>query len=138
MNRQFVSEVGVFSAAWHSKKAEGLIAFVKRYEHAIVSDMGNLPDKALLLKVQKLCAELDKKFPKTQPLIVERSRDDLYGGKMSKISVKPSRRDGSFSDSYWVIMTLIDVKHEFCLAHDPIKEESLQADAQPEKGGAEL
>lgn len=135
MKRQFVSDVGVFSIAYHAKKAEDLIALVKSYEHSIVSDKGNLPDKVLFLKVQKLCATLDKKFPRTMPLLVERSRHNLYGGMMSKISVKPSRRDGSFSDSYWVIMTLIDVKHEFSLAHDPIKEESLQDDAQPEKGG---
>ena len=138
MKRQFVSEVGVFFIAYHARKAEDLIALVKSYEHTIVSDKGNLPDKVLFLKVQKLCATLDKKFPRTMPLLVEHSRHKLYGGMMSKISVKPSRRDGSFSDSYWVIMTLIDVKHDFCLAHDPIKEESLQADAQPEKGGDAL
>ena len=135
MKRQFVSDVGVFSIAYHAKKAEDLIAFFKRYEHSIVSDKGNLPAKVLFLKVQKLCATLDKKFPRTIPLLVEHSRHKLYGGIMSKISVKPSRRDGSFSDRYWVIITLIDVKHDFCLAHDPIKEESLQADAQTEKGG---
>lgn len=138
MKRQFVSDVSIFSAAWHSKKAEDLIAFVKSYEHSIVSDKGNLPDKVLFLKVQKRCEALDKKFPRTMPLLVEHSRHKLYGGMMSKISVKPPRRDGSFSDSYWVIITLIDVKHDFCLAHDPIKEDSLQADAQPEKGGDAL
>lgn len=138
MKRQFVSDVGIFSAAWHSKKAEDLIAFVKSYEHSIVSDKGNLPDKVLFLKVQKRCAALDKKFPRTMPLLVEHSRHKMYGGMVSKISVKPSRRDGSFSDSYWVIITLIDVKHDFCLAHDPIKEDSLQADAQAEKGGDAL
>ena len=98
MKRQFVSDVGVFSIAYHARKAEDLIALVKSYEHSIVSDKGNQPDKVLFLKVQKLCATLDKKFPRTMPLLVEHSRHKLYGGMMSKISVKPSRRDGSFSD----------------------------------------
>lgn len=135
MKRQFVSDVVVFSIACHAKKAEELIALVKSYEHALLSADKVQPAEALFLKIKDLCALLDAEFPRTMPLLVEHSRHELNAGVISKISVKPSRRGGGFSDSYWVIMTLIDVKHDFHLAHD---QESLQADAQTEKGGDAL
>ena len=132
---QFVSDVSVFSAAWHSKKAEKLIAFVKRYEHALLSNDDSLPSDVLLVKIKKLCDKLDNEFPKTLPLLVEMSRDQLYGGMQSKISIKPSRRDGSFSDSYWVIMTLIDVKNNFDFSNDATKSESLLVNTLFREGG---
>ena len=135
MKYQFVSDVSVFSAAWHSKKAEKLIAFVKRYEHALLSNDDSLPVAVLSVKIKKLCYKLDKEFPKTLPLLVDVSRDKLYRGKQSKISVKPSRRDGSFSDSYWIIVTLIDVKNNFDLSNDATKEESLLVNTLFEEGG---
>lgn len=113
MNRQFVSDVGVFSAAWKSNKAKDVVSFVKRFEHVLLTDDKDLPAKVLFARIKELCSNVDSKFPKTLPLLVEMSRDQLYGGMQSKISIKPSRRDGSFSDSYWVIMTLIDVKNCF-------------------------
>lgn len=132
---QFVSDVSVFSAAWHSKKAEKLIAFVKRFEHAILTDDKYLPAKDLFVRIKKLCANIDSKFPKTLPLLVEMSRDQLYGGMQSKISIKPSRRDGSFNDSYWVIMTLIDVKNNFDFSNDATKGESLLVSTLFREGG---
>ena len=135
MKRQFVSDAGVYSAAWKSKKAEDLVALVKRYEHALLCDAEDLPAKTLSAKIEKLCSKLDKKFPRTMPLLVEHSRHVLYGGKQSKISVKPARRDGGFNDSYWVILTLIDVKTDFDLSNDPVKRESLLVNLLDEKGG---
>ena len=112
MNSQFVSDVGVFSIAWNSKKAESLVSFVKRFEHALLHGHKE-PARALYEKIKALCTKLDEKFPRTNPLIVEISRHQLYGGMQTKVSVKPSRRDGMFSDSYWIIITCIDVKSEF-------------------------
>ena len=132
---QFVSDVSVFSAAWHSKKAEKLIAFVKRYEHALISNDDSLPSDVLLVKIKKLCDKLDNEFPKTLPLLVDVCRGNLYGGRQSKISVKPSRRDGSFSDSYWVVVTLIDVKNNFDFSNDAVKGESLLVNTLFREGG---
>lgn len=132
---QFVSDVSVLSAAWHSKKAEKLIAFVKRYEHALLSNDDSLPSDVLLVKIKKLCDKLDNEFPKTLPLLVDVYRGNLYGGRQSKISVKPSRRDGSFSDSYWVIVTLIDVKNNFDFSNDATKGESLLVSTLFREGG---
>lgn len=113
MKSQFVSDVSVFSAAWKSNKAKDVVSFVKRFEHAILTDDKDLPAIVLFERIKKLCVNIDSKFPKTLPLLVEMSRGQLYGGMQSKISIKPSRRDGSFNDSYWVIMTLIDMKNYF-------------------------
>lgn len=132
---QFVSDVGVFPAAWHSKKAEKLIAFVKRYEHALLSNDDSLPSDVLLVKIKKLCDKLDNEFPKTLPLLVDVHRGNLYGGRQSQISVKPSRRDGSFSDSYWVIVTLIDVKNNFDFSNDATKGEPLLVNTLFREGG---
>ena len=114
MNRQFVSDVSVYSAAWKSDKAKDVVSFVKRFEHVLLTDDKDLPAKVLFTRIKELCSNVDSKFPKTLPLLVEMSRDKLYGGMKSNISIKPSRRDGNFSDSYWVIMTLIDVKNSCC------------------------
>ena len=135
MKRQFVSEVGILSAAWHSKKAEDLIAFVKRYEHALLSDAEELPSTVLTAKISKLCAKLDAKFPKTMHLLVDNWRGKLYNGMHSKVSVKPARRDGSFSDSYWIMITLIDVKNDINLSNDQIKQDSLLVNILNEEGG---
>lgn len=113
MKSQFVSDVSVFSAAWKSNKAKDVVSFVKRFEHVLLTDDKELPAKVLFTRIKELCSNVDSKFPKTLPLLVEMSRGQLYGGMQSKISIKPSRRDGSFSDSYWVIMTLIDMKNYF-------------------------
>lgn len=137
MKRQFVTEVGVFSIAWKAKKAEKLIAFVKRFEHALLQD-DDFPAKVLCVKIQKLCRELDEQFPKTMPLQVDIWRGKEYGGMKSEISVKPTRRDGSFSDSYWVIIRLFEVKTDFDFSQDPVKSESLLVNTLTEEGGAEL
>ena len=135
MKRQFVTEVGVFAIAWKAKKAEALIAFVKRFEHALLQD-DDYPAKVLCVKIRKLCRELDEKFPKTMPLQVDIWRGKEYGGMKSEISVKPTRRDGSFSDSYWVIIRLFDVKTDFDFSQDPVKSESLLVNTLTEEGGA--
>lgn len=137
MKRQFVSEVGVYSAAWNSKKATDLIAAVKCLEHALLSDDEELPSKAVYQKIYNLCSKLDKVFPKTLPLQVEHSRDKFYGGMRSVISIKPTRRDGSFSDSYWIMIYLIDVKRDFDYTEDPVKEESLLINSLFMEGGAQ-
>ena len=136
MKRQFVYDVAVFSVAYKSKKAERLISFAKRYEHALLQDNG-YPSAVLLKKIQKMCHELDKEFPKTLPMQVDIWRGKEYGGMKTEISIKPTRRDGSFSDSYWVIIRLFDVKTDFDFSQDPVKSESLLINILAEEGGAE-
>lgn len=116
MIRQFVTEVGVYSIAFKSKKAQPIIDFAKRFEHALLTDDEELPSKALYREIKKLCADADKDYPRTQPLIVHEYRSKCYSGMMTEISVKPARKDGSFSDSYWIMIKLIDVKNEFDLS----------------------
>lgn len=116
MKRQFVTEVGVFAIAYKSKKSQSLIALAKRFEHTLLSDDEELPSKTLYQAIKKLCADLDKDFPRTQPLLVEEYRSKCYSGMMTQITIKPARKDGSFSDSYWVVIKLIDVKAEYDLA----------------------
>ena len=118
MKRQFVTEVGVFAIAYKSKKSQSLIALAKRFEHTLLSDDEELPSKTLYQTIKKLCADLDKDFPRTQPLLVREYRSKCYSGMMTEISVKPARKDGSFSDSYWVMIKLIDVKAEYDLARE--------------------
>lgn len=116
MKRQFVTEVGVYAIAYKSKKSQSLIALAKFYEHTLLSDDEAMPSKTLYQTIKKLCADLDKDFPRTQPLLVREYRSKCYSGMMTEISVKPARKDGSFSDSYWVVIKLIDVKAEYDLA----------------------
>lgn len=116
MKRQFVTEVSVYAIAYKSKKSQSLIALAKFYEHTLLSDDEAMPSKTLYQTIKKLCADLDKDFPRTQPLLVEEYRTKCYSGMMTQISVKPARKDGSFSDSYWVMIKLIDVKAEYDLA----------------------
>lgn len=116
MKRQFVTEVGVYAIAYKSKKSQSLIALAKRFEHTLLSDDEELPSKTLYQTIKKLCADLDKDFPRTQPLLVEEHRSKCYSGMMTQISIKPARKDGSFSDSYWVMIKLIDVKAEYDIA----------------------
>ena len=116
MKRQFVTEVGVYAIAYKSKKSQSLIALAKRFEHTLLSDDEELPSKSLYQTIKKLCADLNKDFPRTQPLLVEEYRSKCYSGMMTEISIKPARKDGSFSDSYWVMIKLIDVKAEYNLA----------------------
>ena len=116
MKRQFVTEVGVYAIAYKSKKSQSLIALAKRYEHTLLSDDEELPSKTLYQTIKKLCTDLDKDYPRTQPLLVREYRSKCYSGMMTEISVKPARKDGSFSDSYWVMIKLIDVKAEYDLA----------------------
>lgn len=116
MKRQFVTEVGVYAIAYKSKKSQSLIALAKRFEHTLLSDDEELPSKTLYQTIKKLCADLDKDYPRTQPLLVGEYRSKCYSGMMTEISVKPARKDGSFSDSYWVMIKLIDVKAEYDLA----------------------
>ena len=118
MKRQFVSEVGVYAIAYKSKKSQPLIALAKRFEHALLSDGEALPSKTLYQTIKKLCADLDKDYPRTQPLIVREYRSKCYDGMMTEISIKPARKDGSFSDSYWIMIKLIDVKNEYDLKHE--------------------
>lgn len=116
MKRQFVTEVGVYAIAYKSKKSQSLIALAKFYEHTLLSDDEKLPSKTLYQTIKKLCADLDKDYPRTQPLLVREYRSKCYSGMMTEISVKPARKDGSFSDSCWVMIKLIDVKAEYDLA----------------------
>lgn len=116
MKRQFVTEVGVYAIAYKSKKSQSLIALAKRFEHTLLSDDEAMPSKTLYQTIKKLCADLDKDYPRTQPLLVREYRSKCYSGMMTEISVKPARKDGSFSDSYWVMIKLIDVKAEYDLA----------------------
>lgn len=116
MKRQFVTEVGVYAIAYKSRKSQSLIALAKRFEHTLLSDDEAMPSKTLYQTIKKLCEDLDKDYPRTQPLLVEVCRSKCYSGMMTVISVKPARKDGSFSDSYWVMIKLIDVKAEYDLA----------------------
>ena len=118
MKRQFVTEVGIYDIAYKMKKAADLIAFAKRFEHALLSDNAELPSKTLAKKVRKLCEQLDEQFPKTLPFQVDEWRGKCYGGMKSDITVKPTRRDGSFSDSYLVQISLIDVKSDIDLSQE--------------------
>ncbi len=118
MKRQFVTEVGVFAIAYKSMKSKSLIALAKRFEHTLLSDDEELPSKTLFQTIKKLCADLDKDFPRTQPLLVEEYRSKCYSGMMTQISIKPARKDGSYSDSYWIMIKLIDVKNEYDLKRE--------------------
>lgn len=48
MKSQFVSDVSVLSAAWKSNKAKDVVSFVKRFEHALLTDDKYLPAKVIL------------------------------------------------------------------------------------------
>ena len=104
MRRMIVSRVTEYSIAFKSIKVNQLISFVRPFVSALLHDDKD-PSVTFFSMIKDRCRELDEASPQTTRLLVNRSRS----GNHVVITVKPSRRDGSFSDSLWLYIELVDV-----------------------------
>ena len=104
MRRMVVSRVTEYSIAFKSIKGHQLISFIRPFASALLHDDKD-PSVAFFSKIKEFCRKLDEASTHTTRLLVNRSRSDGH----VVITVKPSRRDGSFSDSYWLFIELVEV-----------------------------